>query len=72
MTPHPRCRSAHVHPRGGLTINLTSIGGVQAGGGVQTYRASKAAVIQFTKSVAIELAYYEIRVNAIAPGIAWT
>lgn len=53
---------------GGSIINLTSIGGIQAGGGVQTYRASKAAVIQFTKSVAIELAHYEIRVNAIAPG----
>ncbi len=53
---------------GGSIINLTSIGGIQAGGGVQTYRASKAAVIQFTKSVAIELAHHEIRVNAIAPG----
>ncbi|MGJ6123108.1 SDR family oxidoreductase [Mycolicibacterium sp. Y3] len=52
----------------GSIINLTSIGGIQAGGGVQTYRASKAAVIQFTKSVAIELAHHEIRVNAIAPG----
>ena len=53
---------------GGSIVNLTSIGGIQAGGGVMTYRASKAAVIQFTKCTAIELAHYEIRVNAIAPG----
>src|SRR6201993_4957782 len=53
---------------GGSVINVSSIGGTQAGGGVMTYRASKAAVIMFTKSAAIELAQYEVRVNAIAPG----
>jgi NAD(P)-dependent dehydrogenase (short-subunit alcohol dehydrogenase family) len=53
---------------GGSIINMSSIGGIQAGGGVMTYRASKAAVIMFTKSSAIELAQHDIRVNAIAPG----
>ncbi|GBE67568.1 oxidoreductase [Mycobacterium sp. MFM001] len=53
---------------GGSIVNVSSIGGIQAGGGVMTYRASKAAVIQFTKSAAIELAHYDIRVNCIAPG----
>jgi NAD(P)-dependent dehydrogenase (short-subunit alcohol dehydrogenase family) len=53
---------------GGSIINVSSIGGIQAGGGVMSYRASKAAVIQFTKSAAIELAHYDIRVNTIAPG----
>ena len=33
---------------GGSIINMSSIGGIQAGGGVMTYRASKAAVIMFT------------------------
>ncbi len=53
---------------GGSIINMSSIGGIQAGGGVMAYRASKAAVIQFSKSAAIELAYYDVRVNCIAPG----
>ncbi len=53
---------------GGSIVNMASIGGVLAGGGVPAYRASKAAVIHFTKSAAIELAAYEVRVNCIAPG----
>ncbi len=53
---------------GGSIINVTSIGGIQAGGGVMTYRASKAAVIHFSKSAAIELAAFGIRVNCLAPG----
>lgn len=53
---------------GGSIINLGSIGGIQAGGGVSSYRASKAAIIHFTKCAAIELAHYEVRVNCLAPG----
>jgi NAD(P)-dependent dehydrogenase (short-subunit alcohol dehydrogenase family) len=53
---------------GGSIINVSSIGGIQAGGGVMTYRASKAAVLHFTKCAAIELAPYGIRVNCLAPG----
>jgi NAD(P)-dependent dehydrogenase (short-subunit alcohol dehydrogenase family) len=53
---------------GGSIINISSIGGIQPGGGVTSYRASKAAVIHFSKSAAIELAHYEVRVNCIAPG----
>ncbi|MCW2513175.1 MAG: short-chain dehydrogenase/reductase [Mycobacterium sp.] len=53
---------------GGSIVNISSIGGILAGGGVATYRASKAAVIQFSKSAAIELANYDVRVNCIAPG----
>lgn len=63
-----RDAARHMTERGGSIINLTSIGGIQAGGGVMTYRASKAAVIHFTKCAAIELANYEIRVNCLAPG----
>lgn len=53
---------------GGSIINISSIGGILEGGGVATYRASKAAVVQFSKAAAIELAHYDIRVNCIAPG----
>jgi NAD(P)-dependent dehydrogenase (short-subunit alcohol dehydrogenase family) len=53
---------------GGSIINTSSIAALKAGGGVLTYRASKAAVIQFSKSIAIDLAEYGIRVNCIAPG----
>jgi NAD(P)-dependent dehydrogenase (short-subunit alcohol dehydrogenase family) len=52
---------------GGVILNTTSIGGINAGAGVTAYRASKAAVIHFTRSIAIELARYDIRVNCVAP-----
>ncbi|MXP23313.1 glucose 1-dehydrogenase [Gordonia sp. HNM0687] len=53
---------------GGSIVNISSIGGIQAGAAVLTYRASKAAVIHFSKSVAIDLAQHDVRVNCIAPG----
>jgi NAD(P)-dependent dehydrogenase (short-subunit alcohol dehydrogenase family) len=53
---------------GGSIINVSSVGGIDAGGGVMTYRASKAAVLFFSKCAAMELAIYGIRVNCLAPG----
>jgi NAD(P)-dependent dehydrogenase (short-subunit alcohol dehydrogenase family) len=52
---------------GGSIINTSSIAGLMAGAGVLTYRATKAAVIHFSKSIAIDLAPHDIRVNCIAP-----
>lgn len=52
---------------GGSIINNSSIAGISPGAGVTTYRASKAAVIHFSRSAAIDLAQYGIRVNCVAP-----
>jgi 3-hydroxyacyl-CoA dehydrogenase/3-hydroxy-2-methylbutyryl-CoA dehydrogenase len=54
---------------GGSIINTTSIGGVQSAAGLWAYHVSKAGVIMFTKSSAIDLGEYGIRVNTIAPGL---
>ena len=53
---------------GGSIINTSSISGIQPGFGFFTYRASKAAVVNFTQSAAIELGPNLIRVNCICPG----
>jgi len=53
---------------GGSIINVASIAGVQPGHGFSCYRASKAGVIHFTKSAAIELGTHLVRVNCICPG----
>lgn len=53
---------------GGVIINNASIAGLLPGHALMTYRATKAAVVMFTKSIAIDLAEYGIRVNCLAPG----
>jgi NAD(P)-dependent dehydrogenase (short-subunit alcohol dehydrogenase family) len=53
---------------GGSIINTSSTAGIDAGAGLITYRATKAAVIHATRSIALDLAQYEIRVNCLVPG----
>ena len=52
----------------GSIINTSSVAGLAASYGLLTYRAVKAGVINFTKSLAIDLGEYRVRVNCIAPG----
>jgi len=56
----------------GSIINLTSVVGIRGNAGQANYSASKAGIIGFTKSVALELGSRNIRSNAIAPGFIET
>ena len=58
--------------KGGAIVNVASILGERVGGGVAPYAISKAGVIQATKAMALELARYGIRVNALLPGYVIT
>ena len=54
--------------KSGSIINMTSVVGVKGNAGQANYAASKAGIIGFTKSVALELGSRNIRCNAVAPG----
>lgn len=57
---------------GGCILNTASIAGLSGDGGPLVYSAAKAAVINMTRSAAVELAADRIRVNAICPGFIVT
>lgn len=58
--------------KSGSIINLTSVVGIKGNAGQSNYAASKAGIIGFTKSIALELGSRNIRSNAIAPGFIET
>ena len=53
----------------GSIVNVASVSGITGNAGQANYAASKGGVIAFTKTLAIELGRYHIRVNALAPGV---
>ena len=61
-----------IENRNGSIINISSVVGIKGNAGQTNYAASKAGIIGFSKSMALELGSRNIRVNVIAPGFIET
>jgi len=69
----PMRLAARIAPRmgeagGGSIVNIVTVGAYEGGPGIGAYSSSKAALLNFTKVMALEWAGLEVRVNALAPG----
>ena len=58
-----------IKQKGGAIVNISSVSGISGNAGQTNYSASKGGIIAFTKSLAVELSRYKVRVNCVAPGI---
>ena len=66
------CQRVFLKKRSGSIINISSIVGVKGNAGQSNYAASKAGIIGFSKSIALELGSRNIRSNVVAPGFIQT
>jgi NAD(P)-dependent dehydrogenase (short-subunit alcohol dehydrogenase family) len=69
------CRAIVPHfkkQKSGKIINISSIAGRQGDAVLAAYCATKAGVISFSQSIALQMAPYHVNVNTICPGIIWT
>jgi len=66
VAPHMQARKQ------GAIVNTASVAGIRAGAGSNAYSASKAALINFTMTSACDLGGFNVRVNAVCPGLIET